>query len=243
MNMDKTPPLGKGLRGGEGIAVCFFRGQQLAFKIVTLQIVVRISSTFRRGPDGELETLDGTVAELAGPHNVFGTHHRHDGASQRHKVGISTYFNGLGGANLYAGKTFPALIGFLVVSLHGVGFKDHEVVGANVHASGFIATLATVTFFLNDKTWHLIYLHRWVKNSTNQTSQFAKNAFSQTPPFIMNVRVTSDRTYIKAKLLFLSFCYPLNDEAIEKLPINSVGYNLNKIKSIPSHYRLVNDFR
>jgi hypothetical protein len=112
----------------------------------------------RGGPDGELEALDETIAELAGPHHVLGTHHGHNGASQGHEIGIAAYFDGLGGADLDAGKTFPALIRLLIVSLHGVWVQDHQVVGANVHASGLVAALAAVTFFLNYKTWHLIYL-------------------------------------------------------------------------------------
>jgi hypothetical protein len=61
-------------------------------------------------------------------------------------------------ADFYAGKAFPALIGFLVIGFHCIGIENHQVVGANVHAGGFIAALATVTFFLNNKTWHLKYL-------------------------------------------------------------------------------------
>jgi hypothetical protein len=78
-------------------------------------------------------------------------------ASQGHEVGITADFDGLGRADFYAGKAFPALIRFLVVSFHGVGIQNHQVVGANVHASCLVATFAAVTFFLNYKTWHLTY--------------------------------------------------------------------------------------
>jgi hypothetical protein len=61
----------------------------------------------------------------------------------------------LGRANLDTGKAFPALIRLLIVSLHFIGFKHHEVIGADIHASGLVTTLAAVTFFLNYKTWHL----------------------------------------------------------------------------------------
>jgi len=43
----------------------------------------------------------------------------------------------------------------LVVSLHGIGFENHQVIGANVLTGCFIAALATVTFLIDDKTWHL----------------------------------------------------------------------------------------
>jgi hypothetical protein len=146
--------LRKSLRFDDGVAVRFFGGQQAAFQIFAFQGCVIVGGTFGGGTDGELKAFDEPIAELTGPHDILGTHHGHDGASQGHEVGVAAHFNGLSGANLDAGEAFPALIGLLVVSLHGVGVEDHQVVGANVHASGLIATLATVTFFLNDKTWH-----------------------------------------------------------------------------------------
>ncbi|VTR68842.1 hypothetical protein DESC_720220 [Desulfosarcina cetonica] len=147
-------------RGRKGDAVSFLGGQQRAFEVLALEVCVGIGLAFGGGPDGELEAFDKAVSELTGPHDILGAHHGHDGASQRYEIGVAANFNGLGGANFYAGKALPALIRFLVVGLHGVGIQNHQIVGTNVHASGLVATLAAVTFFLNYKTWHLIYLLR-----------------------------------------------------------------------------------
>jgi hypothetical protein len=166
-----------------------------------LQIVVRIGGTFGGGPDGEFKALDETIAELAGPHHVLGTHHGHDGASQGYEIGITAYFDGLGGANLDAGETFPALIGLLVVSLHRVCVEDHQVVGANVHASGLVATLASVTFFLNYKTWHLIYLLKSLVITIQPTDSLKTVILAfPAPPFLVVVRIMN----LKSDLFFLS---------------------------------------
>jgi hypothetical protein len=59
-------------------------------------------------------------------------------------------FDGLLRANLDAAVAFPALLGFLVEGAHGVaGFRAvlvqlHQVVRADVHASGLVLTLAAV---------------------------------------------------------------------------------------------------
>lgn len=58
------------------------------------------------------------------------------GKSQR---GVPSNFDGPGGADLDAGKTLPALVRLLVAGLHGIGVEDHEIVGADVHASGLFA--------------------------------------------------------------------------------------------------------
>jgi hypothetical protein len=160
-----------------------------------------LACTFGGGPDGELEALDETISELAGPHDVLGTHHGHDGASQRYEIGITAYFDGLGRADLYAGKALPALIRFLVVSFHFVGIQDHQVVGANVHASGLVATLAAVTFFLNYKTWHLIYLLKSLVITIQPTDSLKTVILAfPAPPFLVVVRIMD----LKSDLFFLS---------------------------------------
>jgi hypothetical protein len=142
-----------------------------------------------------------TIAELAGPHDVLGTHHGHDGASQGHEIGIAAYFDGLGGADLDTGKAFPALIRLLVVSLHGVSVEDHQVVGANVHASGLVAALAAVTFFLNYKTWHLIYLLKSLVITIQPTDSLKTVILAfPAPPFLVVVRIMD----LKSDLFFLS---------------------------------------
>ena len=48
----------------------------------------------------------------------------------------------------------------------------------------FVATLAAVTFFLNYKTWHLLYLLRLVKKEfTEPTSETKVNLLLLAPPF------------------------------------------------------------
>ena len=93
--------IGLDLRGRKGVAISFLGGKQGAFQILAFKIHVGIGLTFGGGPDGELEALDEAVSELTGPHDILGTHHGHDGASQRHEVGVAANFDGLGGADLH----------------------------------------------------------------------------------------------------------------------------------------------
>jgi hypothetical protein len=63
-------------------------------------------------------------------------------------------FNGLLGADLYAVEAFPTLLRLLVEGLLAYGVKNHQVIGADVLASGLVQGLAAVTFFHNYETRH-----------------------------------------------------------------------------------------
>jgi hypothetical protein len=71
-----------------------------------------------------------------------------------------TAFDRLLRANLDAGITFPALLRFLIKRLHRVTrfrtvlVQFHQVVGADIHASGLVLTLAAVTLISTHKCWH-----------------------------------------------------------------------------------------
>ncbi len=75
-------------------------------------------------------------------------------ASQRDKVIIPTNKDCTLGADLDAGIALPAGIRLLVVGFHGLNVENHQVVGADVHARGFVAALATITFCRIYVTWH-----------------------------------------------------------------------------------------
>ena len=136
-------------------AVGLFGGEETAFQVVSSQVRIGIGRSLGGGPDGELETLDGPVSKLAGPHHVFGSHHRHDAASQRNEVGIASHLDRLRRADLDTRKAFPTLIRLLIVSLHLVGVQDHQVIWTDVHARGLVSALAPIAFFSDDERRHI----------------------------------------------------------------------------------------
>ena len=114
-----------------------------------------IDGTFSRGPDGEFEPFQGlAIPELDGPHDGVGAAQRNGAGAQGHDVGVVADFDGLLGADFNAVVAFPALFRFLVDSLFAFGIQDHQVIGADVLASGLVQRFTTVTFFGNYITGH-----------------------------------------------------------------------------------------
>src|SRR5512139_477075 len=119
-----------------------------------------IDRAFGRGADRELEALQRAVAELDGPHDRVGAAQRLHHAAQRHDVGVVAGFDRLLRADLHAGIALPALLGFLVERAHRVpGFRTvlvqlHQIVRADVHASGLILTFAAVALVGTNIGWH-----------------------------------------------------------------------------------------
>jgi hypothetical protein len=70
------------------------------------------------------------------------------------KVIVAANGNGALRTDFDARITFPACIRLLIVSLHLLLVQDHQVIGADVHAGSFVATLAAVTFRRIYVTWH-----------------------------------------------------------------------------------------
>jgi hypothetical protein len=75
--------------GRNRFIVSFLRAEKVAFQVIALEIYVGVRRTLRSGPNRELEAFYGTVSELASPHNIFGSQHRHYTASERHKISIA----------------------------------------------------------------------------------------------------------------------------------------------------------
>src|SRR5512139_534712 len=119
-----------------------------------------IDRAFGRGADRELEALQRAVAELDGPHDGVGTTQRLHHAAQRHDVGVVAGFDRLLRADLHAGIALPALLRLLVERAHGVAsfrtvfVQFHQVVRADVHASGLILTFAAVALVGTNIGWH-----------------------------------------------------------------------------------------
>ena len=139
---------------GDLFPLGFLGAEQTAFEVLAPQIAVGISRSLGRRPDGELETFDDPVSEFTGPHNVFGSQHRHDAASEGYEIGVTPHLNSLGGTDFDAGETFPTLIRLLIVRLHLVGVQDHEVIWTNVHACSLVSTFTSIALFGDDKRWH-----------------------------------------------------------------------------------------
>ncbi|SBW04521.1 hypothetical protein KM92DES2_11936 [uncultured Desulfovibrio sp.] len=140
-----------GLRDGQGS----FGEQQFIFDVGAFGMAFKgLDGTFRRSADGELEAFHVAIAELDGPHDGVSRTHGDTGPAHGGKVCIGTGRNGALGADLNAGIAFPAGIGFLVVCLHFLRIKNHEVIGANVHAGRLFATLAAVALGRIDKRRH-----------------------------------------------------------------------------------------
>ena len=97
-----------GFRCRQLVAFCLFGGKQFTVKVLTYQIQVSIGSTFRGCPDGKLKALDETVSEFTGPHNILGSQHRHNAASQRHKIGITSDLNRLCGGRSLRMRNIPS---------------------------------------------------------------------------------------------------------------------------------------
>ena len=112
-------------------------------------MVERLGLTFgNTAADGELEPLgaDLFVPELHGPHDVLRAPHGRNAGAHGNEVLITADLDRLSRADLHAAIALPAHLGVLVVRLHDVLIKDHEVVGANVLAGGLIKRLAAITF-------------------------------------------------------------------------------------------------
>src|SRR4030067_685480 len=122
--------------------------------------VVRLDRAFGRGTDGELEALQGAVAELDGPHDRVGTTQGLHRAAERHDVGVVAHFDGLLRADLDAAVALPALLRLLVVRLHGVAgggtvlVGHHQVMRGDVNACGLVLTLAAIALIGTYECWH-----------------------------------------------------------------------------------------
>jgi hypothetical protein len=75
-------------------------------------------------------------------------------ATHRYKVIITTNKNCALRADLNAGITLPACIRLLIIRLHLLNVQNHQIVGTDVHACGFVSTLATITLGRIYITWH-----------------------------------------------------------------------------------------
>ena len=78
-----------------------FGAEEIALNILPLKVFVGICCALGCCPDRELKAFYGTIPKLAGPHDIFGSQHRHN-YFKRHEVSIAPYFNRLGGTYLDA---------------------------------------------------------------------------------------------------------------------------------------------
>ena len=80
-------------------------------------------------------------------HDRIGGAQRRHGRSQRDEFGMAANFDGLRGTDLDAVVAFPAHADVAVVRLHFFLIQSHQVVGANVLASGLVQCFTPVALF------------------------------------------------------------------------------------------------
>jgi len=132
----------------------FLEQQTLVVKTGSLLARISIGSTLSGGADRKLETLHIAITELDGPHNGVRRSHRMNLAAHRHEVIVAANENGALRADLHARVALPAGIRLLIVRLHLLNVENHQIVGTDVHACGFVSTLATITLGRIYITWH-----------------------------------------------------------------------------------------
>src|SRR5208337_2499106 len=110
------------LLGETGKILAFFGEEALVGEVARLRLVaVRVDRTDRGRAHRELEALDFAVAELDRPHDSVVGAKRDRRAAHRHPVREGTDLDRLLRAGLDAALALPALIRFLIESLHASG--------------------------------------------------------------------------------------------------------------------------